>query len=60
MKFIIQYRLKNYQYASDFMKRLKYDTWQTYKKYKTEKQRDNALETQMSKNSIWEYRKINL
>ena len=39
------------------MKRLKYDTWQTWKKYKTEKQRDTAFEAVKDRDSIWEYRK---
>lgn len=57
MKFIIQYRLKNHQYATDFMKKLKYDTWQTWKKYKTENQRDKAFEAVKNRDSLWEYRK---
>ncbi len=58
--FGIEKRLINHETASEFYHKSFYHEWRLWRKYATEKQRDEALKALSSNRFMWEYRKIDL
>ncbi|KKU53485.1 MAG: hypothetical protein UX75_C0037G0011 [Candidatus Moranbacteria bacterium GW2011_GWE2_47_10] len=56
--FAIEIRLRN-QDCSEFMRMCHYHEWLVWRKYATEKQRDEALKA-LANREMWEYRKKDL
>ena len=58
--FGIEKRLIDHETCSEFMRMCYYHEWHLWRKYETEKQRDEALKALSSNGFMWEYRKVNL
>ncbi|NCB47598.1 hypothetical protein EOM81_11345 [bacterium] len=55
----IEKRLREHETASEFYRRCFYHEWRLWRKYQTEKQRDEALKALFNR-EMWEYRPVDL
>lgn len=56
----IEKRLIDHETCGEFMRMCYYHEWRLWRKYATEKQRDEALKAVTANRFMWEYRKIDL